>query len=58
MGSLGFALGGDTSCTGLVDGINSVTIGAIITGGTNKYVVYKGWCRKMSLRSPFLKMMC
>ncbi len=41
-GFLGFALGGDTSCTGLVDGINSVTIGAIITGGTNKYVVYKG----------------
>ena len=41
-GFLGFALGGDTSCTGLVDGINSVAIGAIITGGTNKYVVYKG----------------
>ena len=41
-GFLGFALGGDTTCTGLVDGINSVTIGAIITGGTNKYVVYKG----------------
>ena len=41
-GFLGFALGGDTTCTGLVDGINSVTIGAIITGGMNKYVVYKG----------------
>ena len=41
-GFLGFALGGDTSCTGLVDGINSVTIGAIITGGTNKYLLYKG----------------
>lgn len=41
-GFLGFALGGDTSCTGLVDGINSVTIGAIITGGTDKYVVYNG----------------
>lgn len=41
-GFLGFALGGDTSCTGLVDGIKSVTIGAIITGGTNKYLLYKG----------------
>jgi len=41
-GFLGFALGSDTSCTGLVDGINSVTIGAIITGGTNKYLLYKG----------------
>jgi len=41
-GFLGFALGGDTSCTGLEDGIKSVTIGAIITGGTNKYVVYEG----------------
>ena len=41
-GFLGFALGSDTSCTGLVDGIKSVTIGAIITGGTNKYLLYKG----------------
>ncbi len=41
-GFLGFALGGDTSCTGLVDGIKFVTIGAIITGGTNKYLLYKG----------------
>ncbi len=41
-GFLGFALGSDTTCTGLVDGIKSVTIGAIITGGTKKYVVYKG----------------
>jgi hypothetical protein len=41
-GFLGFALGGDTSCTGLVDGIKSVTIGAIITGETNKYLLYKG----------------
>jgi len=41
-GFLGFALGGDTTCTGLVDGIKSVTIGAIITGGTNKYLTYKG----------------
>ncbi len=42
-GFIGFALGGDnTTCTGLVDGIKSVTIGAIITGGTNKYVVYEG----------------
>ena len=42
-GFIGFALGGDaTTCTGLVDGINSVTIGAIITGGTNKYLLYEG----------------
>ena len=42
-GFLGYALGGDeTTCTGLADGINSVTIGAIITGGTNKYLTYKG----------------
>ena len=42
-GFIGFALGGDnTTCTGLVDGINSVTIGAIITGGTDKYLTYKG----------------
>lgn len=41
-GFLGFALGGDTTCTGLVDGIKSATIGAIITGGTKKYVVYNG----------------
>ena len=41
-GFLGFALGGDTTCTGLADGIESVSIGAIITGGTNKYIVYKG----------------
>ena len=42
-GFLGFALGGDnTTCTGLVDGINSVTIGAIITDGTDKYLTYKG----------------
>lgn len=42
-GFLGYALGGDeTTCTGLADGINSVTIGAIITGGTDKYLTYKG----------------
>ena len=41
-GFLGFALGGDTTCTGLVDGIYSVTIGAIITGGTDKYLLYEG----------------
>ena len=42
-GFIGFALGGDaTTCTGLADGINSVSIGTIITGGTKKYVVYNG----------------
>jgi len=42
-GFFGYALGGDeTTCSGLLDGISSVTIGTIITGGSNKYIIYKG----------------
>lgn len=42
-GFLGYALGGnETTCTGLADGIKSVTIGSIVSGITNKYIVYKG----------------